>query len=290
MDLHAQALDLFLAESSAISLVGEIDAQIGFGSSLHKRHKIRKSDINTVFEAADKTSADSEQRAIMVAVLLVFSGAAYAAPQQLVAAPILKNAQVTPHWNDAALSLHTVVFAEPMNLFPGWGTVNTSLNHVRLDQHWILELSGKALTTSLEQLDDLDTEMFKIGTALAGGRPTFKFPNSGSPSASSSSSSSSAVKPPLVRQLTPHSQFLGEHHGKMDDYFRGASKIGSAEFRKVATLVDDSTSAGTLHYTQLIESLHERKPGTKISRTLEEARDKWAINRALLKQMVELWM
>lgn len=106
MSMHKAALDLFLAECTATALKSEIELRGTLASALQIRHKIRDTDLQTLFKLANAAEPHTFTRIYYVLTLQLFAGSAYKDLRPLFDAVQgnLEHAQVMPHWDPGSLT------------------------------------------------------------------------------------------------------------------------------------------------------------------------------------------
>ena len=152
MAMQTEAKRVFLAECTAMSLKQADEMEGGLASTLQKRHKIRDTDLQTIFKKTDPLERRSFAKIYMAFQLILYSGASYRDFKGLFNADAgaLGSVQVTPHWDPGkAYTLGDIYEYEPMNLFPGWSLTNLRNNRYMLDPHTVLEYPDRRIATDL---------------------------------------------------------------------------------------------------------------------------------------------
>ena len=137
--LVADALELYLAEIAAQSIIRQVDITGAVSASAHDRHKFPRSEIESFLSIAAATPKNSFQRLVAVAQLMNISGGVYPNFQELCASDALKNVNVQSHYSSKSRLLRVACLDEPMNLFYGSASGNVS-GGAALDLH-ILEVA-----------------------------------------------------------------------------------------------------------------------------------------------------
>lgn len=151
MELTVSGFDLFIAETAALSLIGDVEVGGNMSSAFQKRHKIREADVLSRLTECAATPAGSYARLLGIAYLLSNASAAYAEVGALMQSESLKTCMVTHHFGGGTRTLEKACVSEPMNLWFGWALENTRNNTVTFDPHVVGHLKSKAglLKTSL---------------------------------------------------------------------------------------------------------------------------------------------
>ena len=132
--LVADALELYLAEIAAQSIIRQVDITGAVSASAHDRHKFPRSEINNFLNLAAATPKHSFQRLVAVVQLMNIAGGAYANLKEMCASDALGNVDVQSHYSTKARHLRIACLDEPMNLFYGSASGNVS-GGAALDLH-----------------------------------------------------------------------------------------------------------------------------------------------------------
>ncbi len=141
MPMIADAFENYLVEATAMQIAKECDQDGMLAAAIHARHKVRKTDLQLFFDRANEASAKTWERYFYTYCLIVYASAAYRDVDAICKQRKggLEDVEVIPHWSRKAKSypLKSVVFQEPLNLFPGLSTENLSNNRTIIDQHMV---------------------------------------------------------------------------------------------------------------------------------------------------------
>jgi hypothetical protein len=260
-------------------------------SAIQKRHKIRHTDLDAIFEAANKLDADKYSRIYMIFQLMLYAGAAYRNFKELIAAPAngLGNVYVLPHWDITNTYKITTAYPyEPMNLFPGWSLTNLRNNQVMLDPHRVILYPSNIMATDLCGVDQSANPSTPQGLKTASilnpkdGQATRKKLNDDNPS----------TRP---RSNTAYTQSLELIENTLELRLANIRKSlvhtktleVKNKFQKLRTELQSTTDAGVQHYQALIESitnnLNSQHPAIA---SINSAQKNWQIHRAKMIEYI----
>jgi hypothetical protein len=288
--MDTAALNLFLAESSALAVIGEFNAHGAMASALNKRHKVRQTDLLTMLQLANGQREVSYTRAILVFHLILLGGGAYDDPRRIVDAPSLYDLKVKPHWSDKAThNFSTACIWEPMNLWAGWANENQSNNNTTIDPHMLafFQDSGRIFTD--------------LGPQSAHRTPNMEISDRLLPSASAQTGLAPPTGRVLQRRNSAHSQMLLDNQALIEQRTRRFHTFADSDsatvvrrtrlkryLRDAQTLEALSTAAGNVHYTELLHSLTRRGlKGLDSYARIESAQQQWVDFRAQLKIIID---
>ncbi|NHZ44230.1 hypothetical protein [Massilia aquatica] len=273
--IHENALQLFLSESTALALTGSVTGDVNMASALDKRHKIRKTDLEKVYNAACRQDPNTPQRAITVSYLMLMAGCAYDNPFGLINAPDLSNYSVTPHWDkNKPHRLSAVYLWEPMNLWAGWAWENRHNASETIDSHYhdVFEkiTGGAQRSTSMNCTATTLTTNVRISQCIAPNTQTTFAPR--------------PANTKLERQMSAYSANLElnkEIWKHAPDKFENATVDNTRRWKEkhmrcLISEVNASSVAGDMHYSALLNSLIARgKKASDDYKRLENARENW---------------
>lgn len=197
--------ELFIAESTALSIIGEMDPNGMLASALHMRHKVREADIEKLLETCAKTPPETYARLLAVAYLMCYSSSAYAEINALVKAKTLKDVNVTPHFGGGARHLKLACIAEPMNLWTGWALENTKSNQTTFDGHMVDIIANSGTSIKMTALSNAPSSGQTVTTGQTVWNSSF---GSNQKLQGTHSFNSPTTPPKLQRTLTPTSEGL----------------------------------------------------------------------------------
>lgn len=286
------ALELFLAESTAVAVVGEFDALGSMASALNKRHKVRQTDLLDLFELAQAQGPNTFERAILVFYLMILGGGAYDDPMNIIQAGDLKNLRIKPHWDASGLhNFDTVCIWEPMNLWAGWANENQSNNNTTIDPHMLNFFQNCKVVFT-------DITPQKTNTT-----PNMTLANHFLPDATARTSWTYGGVAKRERRYSAHSDMLvrQQQHIQYElDNFQHLAKpntdssLAAQELQRymdnIGILESQSTTAGTQHYIELLDSLTARNlANLDFYNKIDDARQRWISNRAKLRIIIDDW-
>lgn len=245
MDLTKPAFNLFIAESTAQSLVGSVDVGGMLSAAFHMRHKVRETDIQSVLATCAATPTNSYARVLGVAYLLAFSSAAYAEVAQMIGSLNLGETPVTHHFGGQARALRLACVSEPMNLWSGWAVENLKGNSTTFDPHMITHLQSNAGVIKVSLPSNAS------GAApLAAPTPGQQILHSFAPQGLSLQGAAvpTGFKPVHTRTLTPTSEGLAQML-KFDGYYKNT--FSTSNLASVA----GKTFVGSPRALELVNSL-----------------------------------
>lgn len=216
MDLTKPAFNLFIAESTAQSLVGSVEVGGLLSAAFHMRHKIRETDIQSVLATCGSTPTNSYARVVGVAYLMAFASAAYAEVAQMIGSHNLAETQVTHHFGGQARALRLACVSEPMNLWSGWALENLKGNATTFDPHMITHLQGSASVIKVS-LPSNASGMFPPSAPTQGQQVLHAYAPQGLNL--QGAPIPSGFKPGLTRTMTPTSEGLAQMV-KFDAYYQ----------------------------------------------------------------------
>lgn len=292
--MKKDALKLFLSECTAISLKESAELEGGLSSTLQKRHKIRDTDLNSIFNKANNTYPESFDRWFLSVALIVYSGAAYKSIDGLIYSEKkqLGSAIVTPHWSNSSYYLEEIYEYEPMNLFPGWSLTNQRNNRHMLDPHYIFTSTsglGTDLHGSIRSGNNTHTEGMKIANVL--------YKNDVDALTQRMDAGSARNR---TRRLSAYSSHLIDKEELWKSNLNGIKSATSisgdrnsniTNFNKLIKELQDTTTAGNQHYIDLINSLTQQGFTTtdEVYINIDSARQNWTTNRQILIQEMEFF-
>jgi hypothetical protein len=299
MELTVAAQNLFIAESTALSIIGELTEQGMFSSGIHNRHKVRAADVTSFLEQVALAPKNTYERVVGVAYLICYSSAAYGEIDEMITSADLKKVKVTHHFGGESRNLGDACVAEPMNLWPGWALENTRGNGNHLDLHYIRTFVANGRNVAVGNLSNGNapkerTFGERVGAAIAAneqrieGNFNFRTP----------------ATPKFERKLTPLSAQLKKDFPSRDVPFDainctssthpGTSRDQSHIFdvlTETRRMVLRLSKAGSLHYTILIDQLKIRPQRPTITDglllVLNNAQKGWLDNRNKLLAILD---
>lgn len=290
--MDKSALELFLAESTAVAVIGEFDALGSMASALNKRHKIRHTDLTTILGLAAAQRADTYERAILVFNLILLGGGAYDNPQSIISAGDLRSLKIQPHWASSnAHNFSSVCLWEPMNLWAGWANENQSNNNEIIDAHMLKYFSQTPLIFT-------DMNAQKVNTT-----PNMTIAKTLLPGTTAKTELSVQTQKSLQRRPSSHSLMLLQSRGHIErsvsDFHAYAKPGADGDLTRqqlknflfnAGVLERRSTAAGDKHYVELLGSLKTRNMATlQVYATIERAQQQWNIYRAQLRTLIAEW-
>ena len=261
MAMQTEAKIVFLAECTAMSLKQADEMEGGLASTLQKRHKIRDTDLQTIFQKTDALEPGTFAKIYMAFQLMLYSGASYKDFKGLLNAASggLAAVNVTPHWHPGrTYALGDIYEYEPMNLFPGWSLTNLRNSRYMLDPHTVLEYPDQSIATDLHgrhlsgskastggmdmarRLSQPDLQRYekRIADDAFAGRVR----------------RNSVYSDSLDRNKVNMENRLGNIAGDIQrDY---APDVAVRKFTRLERELRETTLAGSLHYDQLLHSLN----------------------------------
>lgn len=291
MAMQTEAKRVFLAECTAISLKQADEMEGGLASTLQKRHKIRDTDLQTIFKKTNPLERGTFAKIYMASQLILYSGAAYKDFRGLFDADAgaLGSVQVTPHWDPTtAYTLGGIYEYEPMNLFPGWSLTNLRNNRYMLDPHTVLEYPDQSLATDLHgrhlsgskastggmeiarRLSQPDLQRYE--ERIAGGDFAGRVRRNSVYSAS------------LDRNKANMEQRLGNIEGGTQRNYAPDQAV--KKFRRLERELRETTQAGSVHYDQLLHSLQTHVGRNADYDRLVEAKQYWNMYRNAMVEYV----
>jgi len=280
------ALELFIAECSATSLKSDDEMGGSLASTLQKRHKIRNTDLKTLFDKTNPMAGDYWNKVYMVFTLICYAGAAYRDLAPLIAsnANALGNVQVVPHWDPTGThALSGVYDWEPMNLFPGWSLTNTRNNQEMLDPHILFwNDTTKVLSTDLHGLmrgnGTKDTEGMSMAKALY--RPDYNTLHT---------RLDNDQLQGRTRRYSAYSNHLADFNKqnlKEFEHFNGSNQRSLSldrakkKFKELSERLKENTRAGERHYERMLTSLTTLNlTQSAIFSGLTAAKNNWTLHR-----------
>lgn len=311
--MNAEALELYLAETAALSIIGIIDASGYMSGVIENRHKVRSKDIKDFMGLCEQAPANSCKRLLMATYLMCYSSSAYPEINELIGAENMKTVSVTPHYGITKLPLQEACISEPMNLWPGSGVENKKKSGETFDPHSTEKAVIEEVVIRIPQIADpvfIKKQLSdgqKVGNALMNSKQTISGIFTKSP------------KSDLVRTLTPVSSALKHNLLPLHNSYSSISGTESIVERvdaekelsnyspqlisdllnnkveqkhrlvRARSLVGQMTTAGELHYDELIKDLEQRKRFIKnidfegVSNRIIQAKKNWMQNRFILK-------
>jgi len=286
--MHKAALDLFLAECTATALKSEVELRGTLASALQVRHKIRDTDLQTLFKLADGAPPNTFKRAYYVLTLQLFAGSAYKdfGPIFSAFSGNLSHTQVTPHWDSQKPhKLGSIYAAEPMNLFAGWSLTNTRNNQTMLDPHVLMEHLDGSISSDLNGVSSSSTTP-TVGMRISGALDRLD--------AKATTQRLQGETPQgLKRRYSAYSLNLKSDEARMQNTL-GKLSGGHArdydreqalrKFEKLLRDMRNSTRAGLEHYRELYRNVPQ---DSAISGHLAEAYQSWNVHRLTAEAEIE---
>lgn len=282
--MNKDALKLFLNECVATSLREYSELEGGLASTLQKRHKIRDTDLEEIFERANNTDPRTLHRWYLSASLILYSGAAYGNIESIANAAkgAIGLVTVKPHWSSSYLALKDIYKYEPMNLFPGWSLTNQRNNNYMLDPHYIF-INDDGLGTDLHGEIRSGTMSHTEGMSIAS--HLFKTDVTALEQRMNSSSTRNQN-----RRLSVYSEQLTKRE---DTWEKNLSRIKSSQeltnqkqknekrLDKLIKELKRTTVAGENHYRNLLHSLLLQGFTTQdeVHISISQALCNWSTNR-----------
>jgi hypothetical protein len=259
MTMPTQAFNLYLHECAGTMVQDANEVEGGLASALQKRHKIRDTDLNKLFAAADAREDNTYSRTYLVFLLVLYAGGAYRNINRAVEAASgnMGNAMVTPHWGDKDYKLVSIYEYEPMNLFPGWSLTNTRNNSSMLDRHLILKHSSGAISNEFSGFDQSSV----LATPPSIKQAKAVFPQDG---AASKLQSTNQHPNSRLRSNSAYSEQLEPLEAKWKQRLDNveANKIVKndkiqtlSKFNTLLTELRKTTDGGNQHYQALLTSI-----------------------------------
>ncbi|MBC3209432.1 hypothetical protein HU755_21745 [Pseudomonas sp. SWRI111] len=311
MAMVSEAFKNYLVEVTVMGIAKECEAAGMLSAAIHARHKVRKSDLESFFSSASKVDPDSWERKFYTYCLIVYASAAYEDVGGLISASTdaFRVASVKPHWakDGKTYGLESVVYYEPLNLFPGLSTDNLSNNTVTIDQH-IAAYYEDGTSSSLAMMSHQQRDKPTVNQITA------KHMLESQAQSSASSTLHTPVKQAAYKpQGTPVSSTLAKD-GKIAGHIETNANIetSTAAFdnakthgkknnaaRYIYTQVEklnadarDLTEAGVQHYNNLLTNYTQaltsikQEPDRDIEAILVATRDKWVRYRGNLTHLL----
>ncbi|WP_426076029.1 hypothetical protein [Janthinobacterium sp. PSPC3-1] len=261
--------ELFIAESTALSIIGEMDSNGMLASALHMRHKVREADIEKLLETCAKTPPETYARLLAVAYLMCYSSSAYAEINALVKSHNLKDVNVTPHFGGGSRYLKLACIAEPMNLWTGWALENTKSNQTTFDGHMVDIIVNSVTSIKMTALSNAPSSGQTITTGQTVWNSSFS-PNQKLQGTHSFNSSN--APPKLQRTLTPTSEGL-QQMLKSDHVYKSSINEGAISGRDdlIKEVLQAANNPGANHavlQNKLNEDLDKIRVAFKNMKTL----------------------
>lgn len=292
MTMPTQAFNLYLHECAGTMVQHANEVEGGLASALQKRHKIRDTDLNTIFDAANERLDNTYSRIYLVYLLLLYAGAAYGNVERIVSAVRynIGNSMVTPHWGDKPYKLSSIYEYEPMNLFPGWSLTNTRNNSSMLDPHMILKHINGTISNELSGLDQ---------SSVTATPPSIKqsraiFPSDGNASKLQSSNqhpnsrarSNSAYSKQLVSMEADWKSRLTSIENK--NIVKNSKAQTLLKFNTLKMELTKTTEGGNKHYQRLLASITVNLTNThEAYKAIAAAQFKWLAARSEMMAYLE---
>ena len=258
--MHVSALNLFLMECAALSLKNDDELGGGLASSLQKRHKIRNTDLEKLYNVANPLAANLFSKIYVVFNLIHYAGAAYRDLDGLIQASpnAMGNVQVNPHWDpNSTYAFDKIYDWEPMNLFPGWSLTNVRNNNHVIDPHVVFWSPNKVLSNDLHGVlhnqNGSVTEGMQMASHLHAGDYAQTQNRLGGGDLPNRTRRYSAYTQNFVRNEDRELRVLGKLQGSNTRTLDHQQAID--KFTTLLTRLRESTQAGNLHYTRLLNSL-----------------------------------
>lgn len=315
--------ELFIAESTALSIIGEMDPNGMLASALHMRHKVRETDIENLLGTCAKTPPETYARVLAVAYLMCYSSSAYAEISALIKAHNLKEVSVTSHFGGGSRYLKLACIAEPMNLWTGWALENTKSNQTTFDGHMVDIIANSGTSIKMTALSNAPSS----GQTSTMGQNVWNASLSQNQKLQGTHSFNPSSTPQkLQRTLTPTSEGLqqmlksdhvykssiteGAISGRDDlikEVWQAANNPGAnhavlqnklnedlekirVAFKEMKTLALNLKTKGKQHYQELYSQLELRFPQSgrpdmikNMLAVIERAYNGWMTNRNLLE-------
>lgn len=290
MYMHKHSKLLFLAESSALAIKEELGLDAGFASSLHRRHKIAKHDLEQFYQEIAKITKACRRREFSIALLLNMAGAAYDNPEDIIHCPDLSSLSVKPHWDPGkSYEFANVYRQEPMNLWAGWSLDNVQSNQMTLDPHIVLLYQQKdaedIVATHFSERNKNDTDNVELGKALSGGKQV----------SWNVTPIKQIAKAKPTTEPSPYSggllKTISEQSALADSVSEKNFRVSMEKLKRLISISEQRSSAGTEHYSQLLASLETL--GLKDCgphQTISAARERWTANRNKLDAALRRWV
>ncbi|WP_322843704.1 hypothetical protein [Pseudomonas sp. B33.4] len=311
MVMVADAFKNYLVEVTVMGIAKECEESGMLSAAIHARHKVRKTDLEFFFERASQVDKGSWERRFYTGCLIVYALAAYESIEGIINSgkSAFGQSAVKPHWSKEGKThtLESIVFYEPLNLFPGLSTDNLSSNHTTIDQHVAAHYSdgtSKSMAMMSHQQREKPTTnqitaqhilLQSHGQSVSSPSPQTPLKQSGFKTHGTPLSDTLSKGGRIAGNITTNSS-MDEDLSTFDAAKKKMEKNNAAHVihERVNALCIDAqslTMAGVKHYDNLIVnykkallSLQQASDDLDFEATLMLAKQNWMIYRGALEQ------
>jgi hypothetical protein len=154
--MYSEVFEILVAECSTYRLVKDTPAENIVGGVTHIRHKIRKSDLEKLFDELTELKGNTWYKIYLSFLLVNLSGAAYRSilPLYRSGKGVTDGINLCPYWApESFVEFKSTYQYEPLNVYVGESTGNLIGNQQTIDQHKLVKdpLDG-ILYSSIGQL------------------------------------------------------------------------------------------------------------------------------------------
>lgn len=306
------AFENYLAEVTALRIAEECKSNGMLAAAMHARHKVRKADLEHFFTKANGCDPKSWERKFYLYCLVVYAVAAYKDIDELCSAGknCMGEVKIKPHWSKQSnkeYSFSSVIFYEPLNLFPGLSTENMSSNMKIIDEHkaaYYSDGTSKSVAMMAHVQRDKPTKN-EIVAKRVSYFDDLQSASSATPATPPKQSTgvrfaSTPISASLSAGQIEENIRTSKEIEEMTKKFDAARKHKMLHAKKINDQVKqlrgdagNLNAAGISHYEDLLKNYNAAMAGLNssdvwdIKKTLDSAKEKWAEYRSDLIKILE---